>query len=93
MRQVRRAKRAADHTKSDAVKFVAFDDRHLGCISRVRRARVRGKIIFQPQAFRRQAAERAALGQHVFPQFTRRARVRIDARHADDGDGGIHKSE
>ena len=31
----------------------------------------------------------APLGERVLPEFTRRARVRIDARHADDGDG-IH---
>ena len=88
VREVRRAEGAADHAESDAVELVAFDDSSLGQVRAVGRAGVGGEIIFEPQPFRRHAAECAALGEHIFPQLTRRACVGIDARHADDGDGG-----
>jgi hypothetical protein len=86
VRQVRRAERAAHHAKRDAVKFVALDYRGLDRVGAVGRAGVGGPVIGRAQPLRRQPAEGPALRQRVFPQFTRRARVRIDAGHAHDGD-------
>ncbi|HXJ00538.1 MAG TPA: hypothetical protein VNH44_04900 [Micropepsaceae bacterium] len=90
MGRVRRAKGAARDPKTNPIKFVTLNDGDFGRVSGIGRVRVVREVVFQAQALRWHPAKGTALRQSVLPQFTRRARVRIDAGHSDDGDGGVH---
>ena len=93
VRQVRRAIRAAHDAERHTIKFVAFNHRALEGVGVIGSLRIGGKIIFGAQPLGGQASERAPLREHVFPQFARRPCIRIDAGHADDGDGRSHEDE
>ena len=91
MRQVGRAKRAADDPEGDTVELVICDHRAFSGVGAIGRGGVHRPVILRAQPLGRQPAESAALSQNILPKLDRRARVRIDAGQTDDGDRRVHE--
>ena len=89
MHEVGRAKRAAGDSEGDTVELVTGNHGSLSGIRAIGRGGIRRPVVLGAEAFGWQSAEGAALGQHIVPKLLRRARIRIDACQADDGNGGV----
>ena len=73
-----------------SIERVPFEDRRLTAIGTQPEPIVAGRVVLDPEPFLRQWPERLPLGNHVLPKLFGRSRVRILARHPDDGDRFVH---